>query len=151
MDHGYREQQCFNILFPLLSSFNLTICYWNHASMHCAKGMHICMHPPPCSFGLDRYASTDALLLLSGIDYPPLHSNRLLCSRKTQRRGMDTRKIFLPCFSQSLLTFTFFDLALHTYMYSHIHTHKAHTACPGHPAHPLSGKLHGQRGQDSPY
>ena len=111
------------------------------------KDMHVCMHPPPCNFS-DRYTSTEAFLRPSDIDHPPYtHMQQI----DTERRGVHARKSSSPAFLN--LTFTFFNLPTHLHLLTHIHTHthKAHTAFPGHSACPLSGGLHGQRGQDSPY
>lgn len=85
---------------------------------------------------------------------PPTHQQTwTLMKHRDAKTRSACKEIFLLCFSQSLLTFTFFNLPTHTNTHAstHTYTHKAHIAFPGHPAHPLSGRLQGQRGQDSPY
>lgn len=81
MDHyrvcygGYREHSTrYLTVFPPLSLFTLIqIHNQTHASMRCAKDMHICMHPPPCNFSVDNYTSTEAFFSPSDIDHPPTH------------------------------------------------------------------------------
>lgn len=142
----------FNNVFLLYFSTSLTF----HPYLH--------LQPDPCKHALCKgharlhastslqlrrgqiNKSTEAFVALSDIDHLPTH----IYNKQSQRQGIHARKAcstaFLNLF-QPLLSLTF----RHAHTFAHTYTHKAQTAIPGHPAHPLSGRLHGQRGQDSPY
>lgn len=123
---GYREHS--TILFYSLST-SLTV----HPYLH--------LHPDPCKHALCKgharlHASTSLHLWRGqickrksspfslGYWLPtPAHKG----GEKVTEKRRTCKEMFLPCFSQSLLSLAFLLTFPHTHIYSHIHTQSTHS------------------------